>query len=510
MVTSPASPWLAVDPHGDRVTQARALRRVYDAFLAGDQAAGEAVRAVVARSWERSGAAGIDPVAHRPPIVLDEDAIDQRWHEHPLYPVLPVLRELLSDATTHSGHMLVISDADGMLLWMEGHRRVIAATEDMHFVVGADWSESGAGTNALGTAIAVDHPVQIFSAEHFNRVVHPWQCSGAPIHDPETGEILGVVDLTGHLKTAHPHTLALVTAAAGMAEAYLRQGLAQRRALLRDRYRERVAHHGEATALVDAHGAVLDQAPGRWLREAVAFPAGGGELVLPDGSAATAEPLDDGFVVWRHARRRGAAVPPAPLRLELLRTRPRAWVDGREVELSPRHAELLAVLALRPAGLTAEQLALELYGEAGRPVSIRAELSRLRRLLGDRLLARPYRLPDPAATDLAEVEALVAAGDLDAAVARHAEPLLAPSEVPVVAEAREALEGRLRRAVLDRDDPALLARWCATASGREDQPATERLLARLAPEDPRRAEAEARLRRLHRTLGPIAVEPAPW
>ena len=61
----------------------------------------------------------------------------------------------------------------------------------MHFVCGADWSEQGAGTNALGTAIAVDHPVQIFSAEHFNRIVHPWQCSGAPIHDPATGEILG-------------------------------------------------------------------------------------------------------------------------------------------------------------------------------------------------------------------------------------------------------------------------------------------------------------------------------
>jgi transcriptional regulator of acetoin/glycerol metabolism len=138
---------------------------------------------------------------------------------------------------------------------------VIEATEDMHFVCGADWSEQGAGTNALGTAIAVDHPVQIFSAEHFNRIVHPWQCSGSPIHDPATGEILGVVDLTGHLRTAHPHTLSLVTAAAGMAEAYLRHDQQRRDEVLRAAYMERVAGTSQPTALVRSSGQVLMSAP---------------------------------------------------------------------------------------------------------------------------------------------------------------------------------------------------------------------------------------------------------
>lgn len=134
---------------------------------------------------------------------MDDRELQARWAAHPLFPVLPVLRDLLSGATNESAHMLVISDARGVLMWIDGHRRVIAATEDMHFVCGADWSEAGAGTNALGTAIAVDHPVQIFSAEHFNRAVHPWQCSGAPIHHPETGEILGVLD---SLATCAPPT----------------------------------------------------------------------------------------------------------------------------------------------------------------------------------------------------------------------------------------------------------------------------------------------------------------
>ena len=104
------------------------------------------VRAVVAQSWARSGDAGVSPVDHLAPILMDEREIEARWSQHPLYAVLPLLRDLLRGATSESGHMLVISDAEGVLLWMEGHHRVIEATHDMHFVCGADWSERGAGT----------------------------------------------------------------------------------------------------------------------------------------------------------------------------------------------------------------------------------------------------------------------------------------------------------------------------------------------------------------------------
>ena len=59
------------------------------------------------------------------------------------------------------------------------------------------WSEDSAGTNAIGTALAIDHAVQVFSAEHFLADQHAWWCSAAPIHDPVTGALLGVVDISG-------------------------------------------------------------------------------------------------------------------------------------------------------------------------------------------------------------------------------------------------------------------------------------------------------------------------
>ncbi|HEX3873475.1 MAG TPA: GAF domain-containing protein [Solirubrobacteraceae bacterium] len=472
------NPWLAVRPVGDRLEQARALRGLYEAFQSGKDVGGR-VRAVVTRSWARSADAGVNPSGHLARIMMDDREIEERWSQHPLYPVLPMLRDLLSGATSESSHMLVISDARGVLMWIEGHHRVIEATHDMHFVCGADWSEAGAGTNALGTAIAVDHPVQIFSAEHFNRIVHPWQCSGAPIHDPATGEILGVVDLTGHLRTAHPHTLALVTAAAGMAEAYLRHDQLRRDEVLREAYLERIAGVTQPTALVRPTGHVIAAVPHGWAGAGVGAVEAGAELTLADGTVADVEALDGlaGLVVW--GRRVGDHGPQAPagVRLELLGDRPRIVLAGGPLDLSARHAEILAVLMLAGRGLTSDELTIEVYGETGKQVTLRAELSRLRRDLGGLLRARPYALATPVTSDLHDAERLLADGRLADALALIGRGVLPRSQAPLVVEARESLESGLRAAIVRSADADLLATWRQSGPGREDRPAAGALVA---------------------------------
>ena len=52
---------------------------------------------------------------------------------------------------------------------------------EIHLSLGAQCGEQAVGTNAMGTALAVDHPVQIFSAEHFAEPVHEWTCAAAPL-----------------------------------------------------------------------------------------------------------------------------------------------------------------------------------------------------------------------------------------------------------------------------------------------------------------------------------------
>ncbi len=61
-------------------------------------------------------------------------------------------------------------------------------------------------------------------------------------------------------------------------------------------------------------------------------------------------------------------------------------------DVSLRHAEILLIfLARDPGGRSAPELAADLYGDRSRVVTVRAELSRLRKQFAGLLAAQPYR-----------------------------------------------------------------------------------------------------------------------
>jgi hypothetical protein len=423
--------WVAIPSTGDRRGRALRLARAHDAVLSGAPPPPE-LRGVIADSWRRCTAAGFDAQRGLAPIALAGDEAAERWARSPLAAAEGVLRELLDDVRAEGEQVLLVCDADGTLLWIDGDERMLDDATGVHLMRGARWSEADAGTNAMGTALAVDHSLQVFSAEHFATPVHGWTCSAAPLHHPVSGELLGVLDLSGPLQTAHPHSLALVTAAARMVEAVLLREAAQR-------------------------------------------------------AAQEAE------------QARNFALAPRP-RAAALRVlgRDRAEVDlgGRTVTLSRRHSELMVLLALRPEGMTAEEIAIATHGDFGKPVTARAELSRLRRILGRRLLAEPYRLDLPPRADFLIAGELAGAGALHAGLDAYPGPLLPRSELPLIIEARESLDHRMRSAILRTGTADLLHRWVHSAAGRDDLQACRLLVATLAENDDRRPAALSHLRRL--------------
>lgn len=175
--------------------------------------------------------------------------------------------------------------------------------------------------------------------------------------------------------------------------------------------------------------------------------------------------------------------------------------DGAEpVRLGRRHSEILLLLATHPDGFSGDRLALELYGERDvNPVTLRAELSRLRRLLGPLLASRPYRLTARVTTDLDTVADRLAAGDPGTALAAYRGPLLPLSDAPGVVRLRRTLEDRLRQALLARRDPELLDTWVRTPWGEDDLEAWEALVGALPPRA--RAVPGARLRELRDSYG---------
>jgi signal transduction histidine kinase len=295
------NPWLAVDVTTSPALRARELRRTWDDFFGNGQL--DSVRLPIAESWRRSQIAGIDPSWSRAPTMLEQrEDVAERWEAHPLEAAAPLIREWLGAVADESEHVIVVSDAKAVLLWIEGNAKVrSAAADSMNFVEGALWSEAGAGTNAIGTAIAADHPVQVHAAEHFSEIVHGWTCSAAPVHDPESGQLLGIIDLTGRMRTAHPHSFAVALATAHAVEADLRARLRERDARLRARYLMRIVSGREPRALVSLTGRVIAEHPEGFLRaDRVTVPPAGGELILPSGLHVFAEALDhdEAFILY--------------------------------------------------------------------------------------------------------------------------------------------------------------------------------------------------------------------
>jgi hypothetical protein len=184
---------------------------------------------------------------------------------------------------------------------------------------------------------------------------------------------------------------------------------------------------------------------------------------------------------------------------------------GRVLRLSPRHSEIVLALALAGHGVMGDRLAVELSDREVPPSTLRAEMTRLRAVLGPALLgSRPYALLCPVRTDLGEVSALLAEGRVAQALARYPGPPLPRSDAPVVVEQRRCLEQQLRGAVLGSGDPALLRRWVDADWGADDTVAWS-VLARTLPDgSPQRAAAAARAHALdaESTLPPQVVRHA--
>jgi hypothetical protein len=381
----------AIAPGTDLSQHARVLTRVHDAVLAGGRPPVRP-RGVVARSWSRVLGLGLDASRTNAREPLPFEVVERRRRQSRLSLVIDDLRQVLGSVADASLFLLVVTDADGVILWREGSARVRLRADGLGFTEGARWTEATVGTNAIGTALAEAAPVQLFSAEHFEQVQHPWYCTAAPIHHPTTGELLGVVDVSGPALTLHPLIAALVETAVKLAEERLWRHHEQRLEQLRRSAQGVLSTVSGPLLLVDDDGWVAHQS-GIAVRNRVEVPRPDRVMAIPGLGLCTPERLAEGWLV----RPRTAAT---TLVAELVLTGPpllrlRSEGEPWQTPLTPRHADVLLLLQRAGRdGLTAAQLSTALFGDDEHCVTARAEVSRLRRVLGGLVSAHPYRLAE--------------------------------------------------------------------------------------------------------------------
>ena len=407
---------------------------------------GTGIRSVVRASWERSLSLHLDPDAQPGGLDLEGDELREYRSAHPLAAVLPIVHRLLIHHAFESGLIVAIGDEAGRLLWIDGDRGLRRKAEQMLFAEGANWSERRMGTSAPGTALALDHGIQIQGAEHFARSVHPWSCTAVPVHDPVTRAVLGVIDITGGDDAVATQTLPLLEATVAAVEGELR------------------------------------------LRR---LDAAGRSAARPTGFT---------------RRAAGSRRQSAPVLHVLHRTLALLEVDGVSVELSPRHSEILTLLAWHRDGLSASHLANLVYDGVGASVTLRPEMVRLRRVLqavDPRLvpLSRPYRLSRRLELDTDRVLALLERGAHRVALASYPGSVLPASTAPGIATLRDDVGSRLRDALLGDAASETLLAYARTPDAALDIEVWTTALRLLPARSPKRAAVVGHIERIEWELG---------
>lgn len=172
---------------------------------------------IIKRSHDRSKAFGIDPKRIYPKHIIDGVELEKYLEKNKnlLEISEPIISQLL-ETVEKNGFVIVLTDHEGCILKIAGGRKTLKAAHDLNMIEGAFMSENSIGTNAMGTAISEDTPIQITAKEHFISAYHQWTCSAAPIH--YYSKIIGTLNLTGKAESVHPHTLGLVMAAVSAIE----------------------------------------------------------------------------------------------------------------------------------------------------------------------------------------------------------------------------------------------------------------------------------------------------
>lgn len=153
--------------------------------------------------WARALAAGAQPHASGIERLRDDALVSRRQRATR---VLDRSEQVLTSAAAElrrRGFALVLADDEGIILSSHS-AEVLDPAVRSGLAAGSRWDEATRGTNAIGTALAEGTAVAVVGRAHFDPRAHGLVCYGAPIRDPSSGAIVGVLDLSGPVGQADP------------------------------------------------------------------------------------------------------------------------------------------------------------------------------------------------------------------------------------------------------------------------------------------------------------------
>lgn len=144
-------------------------------------------------SWQRSATAEIPKGRVAAPL---QDLKYIPGSANPLKLALAHCAEDLRHVAEQSAMVIAVGDIGSTIIWSASSGQMRNAAEKVHFVEGGQWREELVGTNALALSLKTQQSSCVFSNEHYMESIHDWVCYAAPVIDPYSRQVLGVIDLS--------------------------------------------------------------------------------------------------------------------------------------------------------------------------------------------------------------------------------------------------------------------------------------------------------------------------
>src|SRR5919197_939123 len=167
------------------------LAHAREAFLTSGELDARSVRETILTSWRRSRFWGVDVNQVELPYRGNLDA-DARLLQAAT-PVLDRLERQLADARMTA----ILTDAQAWVVDRRaGERSLNRYLDKVLLAPGFSYAEKFIGTNGIGTALEEKRAFHVFGHEHFVDRLQTLSCAGAPIRDPISGNVVGIIDVT--------------------------------------------------------------------------------------------------------------------------------------------------------------------------------------------------------------------------------------------------------------------------------------------------------------------------
>jgi hypothetical protein len=164
-------------------------------FLAGDDVSG-GVRPDVLLSWYRCrDDYNVDPYQERAPSARERESTQLLEEKVVVTELAGVAKSIEPDVEAINA-LVAVTDASGGILAAWGDRDTLQQADNANLTARFAWSEQGAGTNGMGTALMSDGPIMIRGPEHWCAGFHDWDCAGVAVRDPVTRRALGAIDIS--------------------------------------------------------------------------------------------------------------------------------------------------------------------------------------------------------------------------------------------------------------------------------------------------------------------------